>query len=254
MRHVWMTLSQTSSFCPGCCRCKDELLFYQQWLICWEEEPLILQRRKVNQNLQQEDLLNLDVVGCLNVPCSLLQDSFWILHRFLAFTHYWEHFKVDLTWLTIAKILPVLLLYYKENHILDSSLLVAEASSTLHLLLVLFFPLGERGETSLSGTPPSCGNGFPGPLLCQLLAAVVLQSKRCRNPLSGPCLWLRIVCVCVSESEMGCGWGKMSMIYMQVTLYISVDTHACFASSFNLNLHLDKSWYLMALYMSCSGF
>lgn len=68
----------------------------------------------------------------------------------------------------------------------------------------LFFSssLGERGETSLRWHPPSCGNGFPGPLLCQLLAAVVLQSKRCRNPFSGQSLWLRMLpppplCVCV---------------------------------------------------------
>ena len=65
----------------------------------------------------------------------------------------------------------------------------------LHLLV-------NEGKLPLTGTLPSCGNGFPGPLLCQLLAAVVLQSKRCRNPFSGQCLWLRMllplyVCVCV---------------------------------------------------------
>lgn len=65
----------------------------------------------------------------------------------------------------------------------------------LHLLV-------NEGKLPLTDTLPSCGNGFPGPLLCQLLAAVVLQSKRCRNPFSGQCLWLRMllplyVCVCV---------------------------------------------------------
>lgn len=84
--------------------------------------------------------------------------------------------------------------------------------------LFIFFSssLGERGETSPRWHPPSCGNGFPGPLLCQLLAAVVLQSKRCRNPFFGQCLWLRMlpplcvhvrvcVCVCVTERKIGCG-------------------------------------------------
>lgn len=99
-------------------------------------------------------------------------------------------------------------------------------------LLFYFFiffssSLGERGETSPRWHPPSCGNGFPGPLLCQLLAAVVLQSKRCRNPFFGQCLWLRMlpplcvhvrvcVCVCVTEQKMGCGWEKLSSIHMHM--------------------------------------
>lgn len=135
----------------------------------------------------------------------------------------------------------------KKNHLLDNSCLAAKRSaSALVLLFYLFIKfflfsssLGERGETSPRWHPPSRGNGFPGPLLCQLLAAVVLQSKRCRNPFSGQCLWLRMlpplcVCVCYWEGEIGCGWEKMSLIYMRMTnIYcVCLETHSCFASSF----------------------
>lgn len=93
-----------------------------------------------------------------------------------------------------------------SKDLLDSSPLaakrVASALALLFYLFIFFFISWWTGETSLRWHPPSCGNGFPGPLLCQLLAAVVLQSKRCRNPFSGQCLWLRMLpppplCVCV---------------------------------------------------------
>ncbi len=112
-----------------------------------------------------------------------------------------------------ANLLPyaaksTLRIFFLKSHPLDNSHLAARRSASalaLHCYLFIKFflfssSLGERGETSPRWHPPSCGNGFPGPLLCQLLAAVVLQSKRCRNPFSGQCLWLRMLpplCVCV---------------------------------------------------------
>lgn len=88
--------------------------------------------------------------------------------------------------------------------------------------LFLFFSC-ERGETSPHRHPPSRGNGFPGPLLCQLLAAVVLQSKRCRNPFSGQCPWFSMLpplCVWVCVLLKGGGWVWMTMSLINICMNI----------------------------------
>lgn len=219
-------------------------LFTQHWLIYWGEEPLLFVKKESGSRRRRKWLNEfLHLTFCRKINwiwmwswISFLDHAAWIFSRFPALKVYLECFKrlccssfqcfsqterLTYRWICLDFKSPSASTsdswssaFYCQVNTEDSSGQLQQRDqrqplpSLLTYLFIFLFSssLGERGETSPLWHPPSCGNGFPGPLLCQLLAAVVLQSKRCRNPFSGQCLWFRMllpVClwVCVAEKE-----------------------------------------------------